>query len=106
MIFELSEYTNERYVMHCDTKEKAIIFTTYLHNHGKQWIDRVCYIDNDRWDMHKSDMCYQFNVGKESELQFYKSHGFMILEFDHYDWGVYTGEDIDGHAFDDILETM
>lgn len=106
MIFELSEYTDEKYVMHCDTKEKAIIFTTYLHNHGKKWVSGNSYLERDLWNGNGADTCYRFNAGKRSDLQHYKNLGYKILEFDQFDWSEYTGENIDEHAFDDMLEAM
>lgn len=105
MVFELSEYT-DKYVMHCDTREKAILFTTYLHNHGKRWINGDSYLNNENWAMHKPDTCYRFVIGRAAGLKFYQDHGLRILEFDHFDWNAYTGEDIDEHAFDDMLKAM
>lgn len=89
--FRLEDYTG-RYVMHCDTKEKAEIFCRHLHVNGFNWDDGDWYIANTRYSYDKEKTCYEFGCGLHGNLDEYKEMGFEILEFDDFDWSEYGEE--------------
>ena len=83
--FRLEDYTGI-YVMHCDTKEKAEIFCIHLHENGFNWCDGDWYTANTRYSYDKEKTCYEFGCGLHGNLDEYKELGFVILEFDDFDW--------------------
>lgn len=106
MIFELDEYTSRKYVMHCDTFEKAQIFLQYLHNHGMTWQDGSSYMENMFWSFNKNT-CYRFNEGIQASINYYlQMPDVSILEFDHFDWSFTEETTIDSEAFNEMLEVM
>lgn len=106
MIFDLDEYSSNKYVMHCNTWEKAIIFTKYLHDHGMTWRGGASYIANDNWEHYGKDTCYRFNSGLTADYEYYRLTGARILEFDHFDWNIYNESTIDDSVLDEILEEL
>lgn len=86
--FRLEDYKG-RYVMHCDTEEKAKIFCRLLHVKGCSWADCCMYIDDTHYSLDKEKTCYEFGSGLHGNLDDYKGMGFVILEFDEFDWSEY-----------------
>lgn len=78
-----------RYVMHCDTEENAKIFCRYLHEKGHDWIDGSLYISDTHYSLDKEKTCYEFESGLHGNLDDYKEMGFVILEFEDFDWSEY-----------------
>lgn len=76
--FRFEDYPG-KYVMHCDTKEKAEKFCEILGtSHG---LDKL-------WKIYEKNTCYNFNkefVGY-SYVNFYRNKNYTILEFDDFDW--------------------
>lgn len=83
--FRLEDYPG-KYVMHCDTERKAEKFCKFLDNQGKRWLNRSdCLVDNNCWTGAK--MCYNFQGDVSySNKEFYEDYGYIILEFDDFDW--------------------
>ena len=87
--FRLEDYICGKYAMHCDTEEKAKIFCKYLHEKGHDWIDGSLYISDTHYSLDKEKTCYEFESGLHGNLDDYKEMGFVILEFEDFDWSEY-----------------
>ena len=76
--FRFEDYPG-KYVMHCDTKEKAEKFCEILGtSHG---LDKL-------WKIYEKNTCYNFNkeLAGYSYVNFYRNKNYTILEFDDFDW--------------------
>lgn len=89
--FRLEDYKG-RYVMHCDTEEKAEIFCRYLHVNGFNWYDGDWYITNTCFYNYEEKTCYEFGCGLHGNLDDYMDMSFEILEFEDFDWSEYGVE--------------
>lgn len=75
------KYGKYKYVMHCDTEEKAEVFCKYLHDNGK-----AMYLNYTYWTIFNKSTCYNFNTGTYADIIYYENKGCQILEFDDFDW--------------------
>lgn len=83
--FNILDYKG-MYVMHCDTKDKAITFAEYMKL-GSEGIDRI-------WDEECENTCFDFNeiqlFGNRiicyGHIELYNKKGYTVLEFDNFDW--------------------
>lgn len=83
MYFDINKYEG-KYVMHCKTEEEAESFCQYLHENGRKWCNGDHYTGNTRWDWYKEKTAYRFNGGCYSDLPYYISEGYTILEWSDY----------------------
>ena len=67
--FNIEDY-KDKYVMHCDTKEKANVFYKKIHDD----------YHND-WQSFEENTCYRIDA-----KEFYDENGYTILEFDDFNW--------------------
>ena len=81
--FDINYYDKSKYVMHCDTAEKANIFCKYLHKLGRKWFGGQSYASNSYWDAFKEDTCYDFWDNTFEKLS--ADTVLTILEFDDFD---------------------
>ena len=95
--FNLDDYKG-KYVMHCDTEEKAIAFCEFLHKAGRRWITDEVYKGNLEWKWYKKKTVYFFNNGTFSSVDCAERNDEVILEFDDFDW-----KDTVEHAGDYII---
>lgn len=86
--FRLEDYP-ANCVMHCNTSEKAEIFCNFLHNLGREWVDGSSYKDETNWEKYKKDTMYNFNIGTYTYKEYTEDEGYIILEFDDFDWSEY-----------------
>ena len=84
--FRLEDYRGG-YAMHCDTEKKAETFLKFLHRSGKNWRSGSSYLKSTHWGGFENEACYRFNEGTIGRLEFAKSEGYDILEFDDFYWG-------------------
>ena len=82
--FDINDYKG-KYVMHCDTEEKANTFCKYLDSIGRKWCDGNSYLKVNEWNKYKKDTCYNFNYGSFCDYNHY-CNDYIILEFDNFDW--------------------
>lgn len=87
-IFDVYDYEECNCVMHCDTKEKADVFTEYLHDIGLRWFGGDQYLNNSKFDEHGTETCYNFHTGKFGERYFYEENQYFILNFDDFDFSI------------------
>ena len=80
-MFNFSEYEDKKAVMHCKTEEEAKLFCKEMHDAGLKWRNNSEYISDNYWYIHEEEMCYEFNTGEYSNIDFYKEEGYEILEF-------------------------
>ena len=88
-IFTIENYNNGKYVIHCDTEEKAKIFCEYLDDNWEKWQNwesGIDYMDEYNWKFCKENTCYNFYRGEFDAIEYYENEGYAILEFDDYDW--------------------
>lgn len=88
MIFDLNNYTNGRYAMHCPDREKAGVFLRYLHRHGRRWTGGTSYLRKDNYDVYDENTCYAFNEGTYSYVDYFadNEHVWKLLRFDDFEW--------------------
>jgi hypothetical protein len=67
--FNIEDYKG-KYVMHCDTKEKANAFYKKIHDD---------YYND--WQSFEENTCYRIDA-----KEFYDENDYTILEFDNFDW--------------------
>ena len=60
--FNIDDYKG-KYVMHCDTEEKAKIFCDYLDVMGKKWWRGASYTTHTNWELNRKKHCFDFNGG-------------------------------------------
>ena len=92
--FNIVDY-GTRTVMHCDTEQKAEVFTRYLDQQGMRWCSGQSYRSLTMWQECGVCMCYCFQLGTYSSRSFYRKEGYVILEFDDFDWGDKLQDDED-----------
>lgn len=83
--FRLKDYKG-RYVMHCDTEEKAKVFCKLLHDSGKKWNAGLEYSEFTLWHEYEKNTCYDFNREQYSSINYFREEKYNILEFDDFDW--------------------
>ena len=83
--FNLDDYKGN-YVMHCDTVKKARAFCEFLHKAERRWITDEVYRGNTRWRMNKEKTVYYFNRGTYGSVDRAKEDGYIVLEFDYFNW--------------------
>ena len=102
MKFNFDDY-GESYVMHCETKEAADTFLSYLHSIGECWCSGISYIEKTFWDQYGDQTCYKFRNRTYSSYGFFQEHGHKILNFYDFDWGLEDVVDFE-YSFDQMLE--
>ena len=83
--FNIDDFSHGTYVMHCNTKEKAVVFLKYLDSIGRKWRNGVSYLAANEWDDYGDATVYYFNMGMYSSYNSVSS-SHIILEFDAFDW--------------------
>ncbi len=83
--FNIKNYIG-KYVMNCDTEEKAKIFCNYLHSIGKKWAGGESFLEINHWNNYNKETCYCFNKSSYAYGEFYERKDYTILSFDDFDW--------------------
>ena len=94
--FNIEDY-GDNCVMHCSSKEQAIVFTQYLHRVGLRWSSGRGYDSKLGWSAAGGGSCYRFRSGTTGSLAVYTSlemrnslgtdgTDIVVLEFDDFDW--------------------
>lgn len=79
-VFNIDNYPDDEYVMHCATLEEANLFLNYLAELGLKWADGVGYNERDNmWDEYRGETGYCFNMGKYANIDWYIDEGFTVL---------------------------
>ena len=92
MYFNLDDYKDNRYAMHCKTEEQAEYFCEFLHNAGRKWCDGKSYLGNTSWYPKYNDSggcCYCFNTNDYGSYKWFQTQGdsyYRILEFENFEW--------------------
>lgn len=81
------KYCGKNVAVHCDTEQKARGFLTLSDSVGyDKWIGDAALAETDTmWRFYENDTCYRIQHSKLivfSNVAFYKSAGFTIVEFD------------------------
>lgn len=87
--FDIANYKG-KYVMHCDTVEKANCFLKYLNKLGLRWRSDVSYMKRNHWLTYGTQTCYSFNKGEFGSMKSYENKCYCILEFDDFQWNYTT----------------
>lgn len=80
MKFNIDDYPGN-YVMHLATPEESIDFSRVLDGLGKKWVSGHSYLELSYWDDYKHNICYSFNAGMYDNIERYRDHGYIILEW-------------------------
>jgi hypothetical protein len=70
-----------KYVIHCDTEEKAIFLIRMALESGYHWVSEGN--DETRWDVHRENTCYHFRDDQSisfDSMEHYEENGFEVLE--------------------------
>ena len=73
--------TNEYFVIHCDTEEKATRLLKEFDRAGYRWSNRSRYVGDSRWHLYRENTCYS-NTGGYAHIDWYKTEGWRVLEFE------------------------
>lgn len=92
-LFDITNYINIDVCMHCYTEEEARVFLDFLHDSGRTWSSKDSYKGNTEFKRYKENTCYAFNKGKYGRLEIFKNMGFIVLEFEDFDWSKYGYKD-------------
>lgn len=77
MKFNLEEYTDLDYAMHCPEEWMAEAFCNYLHDHGRAWCNGESYEQYTQYYTYEEETVYLFNKGMFGS----SNVGYKILEF-------------------------
>ncbi len=102
MRFRLEDYTEPHTVMHCMTKDEAVCFTRFLHEHDRRWISGKSYDKVVHFDKGEKT-AYNFNMGVFDSVDFYSRHDYQILKFSDFDWPGFNDRDV---VYDDSLDSF
>lgn len=83
MKFNIDNYKG-KYVMHCKTEEEAKDFCEYLHRVGRTWCTKQSYLEDTEYRHYTKHTAYSFNEGCYTEIDWYRNHGYTILEWSDY----------------------
>lgn len=86
MRFNIEQYRNGKYAMHCGDESSAAIFAEFLHNQGLKWRSGSSYKGNTNYDGYGHSTTYNFNEGTVGGISWYHENGFEVLEFSDFDW--------------------
>ena len=102
--FKINDYSDKKVVMHCDARNKAEVFATYLTTRGFKWCTGESYLSSLEWENLKERTCYNFNEGSFDCTDWYRKHNYLILEFDDFNWAGYGYRTLQGNDLLAILE--
>ena len=90
--FKLNDYKG-KYVMRCDTEEKADEFCKFLHSKGRKWNSGKSYFDTNRWTSLREDV-YYFNEGARSSKESAEEYNYIVLNFDDFSFKIPKYKDV------------
>lgn len=108
MKFNLCDYRDNKFVMHCETKEQADCFCEFLHRSGRKWCTGDSYLRYTNWTHKNGGSCYAFNSGTHSTYVFFiRESYYEILEFEDFEWdGFDFSMQVDKTYIDDFLSNF
>ena len=89
--FEFEDYIG-KYAMHCKTEKEAEEFCKVMDEDGRTWNTGGSYIDESNYVTHKTQTCYALDDGRYSNLNFFKTEDYTILEWE--DFMEFTKDDL------------
>ena len=100
--FVIEDY-DDKYVMHCPTRESAMVFLQHLHSIGKKWCSGQSYAKVANYDQYGGDTCYSFTDDTYCDIGYFIDGGYTILECDDFNWGDESEVPDMVISFDDIF---
>jgi len=58
-MLDFQEIVNKNIIIHCETKEEAIILLNDAHKFGLKWSSGIPFIEDYNWDFYKEKTCYE-----------------------------------------------
>lgn len=98
-IFDLSEYSNGKYGMHCSSEQNANAFLQFLDHSGRCWSSGNRYVDFNSFNIYGSNTVYLFNAGQYCSKLNARNIGYTVLEFEDF---IFPSEPHDALSQDDI----
>ena len=82
-VFDINKYKG-KYVMHTVTKEQYDEFCVYLDSIDKRFMNGDSYANSTDYYDCREDTCINFNIGGYSDVEYYKTKGYTILEMEDF----------------------
>ena len=105
MRFNIEDYPGN-YAMHCTTLIEAKSFLAYLNGIGKTWNGGRSYINYEQWHIQEDNTAYAFNEGKYAGADWYKEHGYTVLEWSDFMYDTPAGKIDNLNNYDKSLITI
>lgn len=83
--FRLEDYEG-KYAMHVKTEKEYDAFSKFLDSKGETWNNGDSYLERSYWEFFENETCFEFDCGAYSDLGYYRSQDYTILEFSDFDW--------------------
>lgn len=74
-------YGGKYKIVNCPTEELANEFLKEADEHGYKWANRRSYLEENNWETHAEETCYDLFNGCCQNVDFYEKHGCKIIEF-------------------------
>lgn len=106
MRFNIDDYPGD-YAMHCKTLREARSFLAHLVSLGRTWNGGESYLGCANWsDKHEEETAYAFNEGRYANFEWYKNHGYQILEWSDFIYDTPCGRIDDRNDYSPDLITI
>ena len=69
----------EKQAVHCTTEEEAKRICKIAHEQGLKWRDGFSYLQENYWETHKEQTCYDFNMGAFADIIYHKERNYEII---------------------------
>lgn len=80
--FDYEKIMRPNTVIHCKTKEQAKELLKWADSKGLKWCDGNSYLEENNWEKHREDTCYNLCVGAYSDKRDYKDCDYIILPYE------------------------
>lgn len=83
MYFDFEYYKGKSVAIHCKSKTQAKKWCKLMYKNGLKWSAERCesYFLRNSYHWYKTDTCYSLH-GSFCDVDWYKKHGYTIIEFD------------------------
>lgn len=87
MIFNIDDFRNFDFVMHCKTEQESKEFCDYMHNIGETWADGTSYKERNPFEYYGYETCFNFNNNRCGFLSHYAglTNQYVILKWSDFD---------------------
>lgn len=83
--FNINDYNDRRYVMHCETETEAKHFCHYLHSIGKKWRRGESYDKETYWTIYQENTVYFFHEDSFGDINTINKK-YIVLKWKDFDF--------------------